>query len=124
MSLPRLFFAFGALCLLVGMGWGIHMSASGDHALAPAHAHLNLVGFVLASIFGGWYALAPSAQAGIVGRIHLGVHALAVVIMVPGIVWAIQDTGETAAKIGSVLAILSALTFLVQVLRHPIAGRA
>ena len=124
MTTPRLFFAFGALCLLIGMAWGIHMSASGYHALSPAHAHLNLVGFVLASIFGGWYALAPTAQAGMLGRIHLVLHAAAVVVMVPGIVFAIQGTGETGAKIGSVLAILSGLMFLVQVLRHPIGRPA
>ena len=123
MTTPRLFFVLAALCLLVGMGWGIQMSASGDHSLSPAHAHLNLVGFALASVFGAWYALAPSAQAGLLGRLHLGLHALAVVVMVPGIVWAITGAGETGAKLGSVLAILSALLFLVQVLRHPIAAR-
>ena len=42
----------------------------------------------------------------------------AVVIMVPGIVTAIREQGEIAAIVGSLLAVLSALTFLVQLLRY------
>lgn len=123
MTPARLFYLFGGLCLLVGMGWGIVMSATQDHTLSPAHAHLNLVGFVLASVFGTYYALTPAAAGGRLAQIHLGLHALAVVVMIPGIVWAIRDAGEDAAKAGSVLAVLSAALFVVQVLRHP-PGRA
>ncbi|MFC3119168.1 hypothetical protein ACFOHS_17120 [Jhaorihella thermophila] len=38
------FFATGAVAVTIGMAWGIAMAASGDHSLAGAHAHLNLVG--------------------------------------------------------------------------------
>jgi hypothetical protein len=37
----------GAVVLLIGMLAGIAMGIEQDFALAPAHAHLNLVGGVL-----------------------------------------------------------------------------
>ena len=39
------------------MAWGTHMGMSGDHSLSPAHAHLNLLGWVTLSVMGGFYAL-------------------------------------------------------------------
>ena len=38
------FFLSAVLCAAFGMAWGIQMGISGDHLMAPAHAHLNLVG--------------------------------------------------------------------------------
>ncbi len=51
-GLPFLFLAFAISAALFGMGWGIQMSIIHDHAMAPAHAHLNLIGFVLMAIYG------------------------------------------------------------------------
>ena len=58
--MPRVsaaFFMTGALCLLIGMCWGMAMAATENFALAPAHAHLNLLGWVTMSIYGTFYAL-------------------------------------------------------------------
>jgi hypothetical protein len=58
--MPRVSLAFlttAALIALAGMAWGSQMGASGDHTMMPAHAHLNLLGFVTLSIMGGVYAL-------------------------------------------------------------------
>lgn len=38
---------------------GIQMSASGDHTLGPAHAHLNLVGWATLGLFGVYDHLVP-----------------------------------------------------------------
>jgi hypothetical protein len=46
------------LCVLTGMAWGVWMGAHQDFTMAPAHAHLNLLGFVALSIMGTFYALA------------------------------------------------------------------
>lgn len=59
--MPRIslaFFTVAALCGLTGMFWGMHMGMSHDHTMFPAHAHLNLVGWVTLSLMGGFYALA------------------------------------------------------------------
>ena len=55
------FFAVAPLYVLVGMGFGIFMGATMDFSLAPAHAHLNLIGWVTMALYGTFYALAPAA---------------------------------------------------------------
>lgn len=118
------FMALGAGFGLIGMVWGVQMSATSDFALAPAHAHLNLIGWVTFAIWGIYYALTPAAAESGLARAHLGLSVLAVVLFVPGIVMAIRESGETLVKIGSVLVILSMALFLVNLLRHGVGQRA
>jgi hypothetical protein len=47
--------------LLVGMLAGIAMAIAQNFLLAPAHAHLNLIGGVLLFLFGLYYCLVPAA---------------------------------------------------------------
>ena len=112
-----LFFTAAAIFALIGMVWGIQMSATHDHTLSPAHGHLNLIGFVIMSIFGVYYALTPAA----VGRsvmVHFALTVATVLVLVPGIAMAITGRGEGFAQIGSILAVLTMVWFLVVVLRH------
>ena len=111
------FMILAVLAVVLGMTWGIHMSATHSYNLAPAHAHLNLVGWVTMSIFAFYYHLVPSAADGILPKIHLGAAALGLVTMVPGIVMALRQQGETFAKVGSILTLLSVLLFLMVVLK-------
>ena len=122
-NLPTLFFATGAVFVLIGMMWGIEMSITEDHTFAPAHAHLNLIGFVVMSLYGTFYALSPTAGKSRLAVIHYGLTTLAVIVMVPGIVMAISGQSLILAKVGSILALLSMSLYLFMVLRHGI-GRA
>lgn len=56
--------SFKAACLfaLAGLGMGIGMAASQDHTLMPAHAHLNLLGWVSLFLFGVYYRLHPALE--------------------------------------------------------------
>ncbi|MCC0036024.1 MAG: hypothetical protein H6887_12290 [Hoeflea sp.] len=112
------FYATGALFALCGMIWGIVMSATQDHTLSPAHGHLNLIGFVVMTVFGTFYALSPGAAASRLAGIHYFLTLAAVLIIVPGIVMAISGSGETLAKIGSVLTLAAMALFAFLVLRH------
>jgi len=47
------------LFVLAGMLWGIQMAISNNHAPFPAHAHLNLLGWVSLFLFGIYYRLNP-----------------------------------------------------------------
>lgn len=82
--MPRVssaFFTIAALCGLAGMVWGSHMGMSGDHSLHPAHAHLNLVGWVTLSIMGGFYALPGAPKAGVLAWVNLVLSAAGAVLM-------------------------------------------
>ena len=115
--LPKTCLATATLFALIGMGWGIVMSASADHALSPAHGHLNLIGFVALSIAGLYYAVSPAAARSRLGWAHYGLSVLAVIVLVPGIAMAISGQGEALAKAGSVLAVAAMALFGVVILR-------
>ena len=118
-----MFFATAAIFALCGMVWGIQMSASQDHTLSPAHGHLNLIGFVVMSVFGTYYALTPSANESRLAVIHYGLTVAAVLVLVPGIVMAITGQGETLAKIGSVIAVLTMALFVFTVIRKGVGSK-
>ena len=121
-GVSRWFLSLAALFALIGMAWGIQMSATQDHMLSPAHGHLNLIGFVAMSIFGFYYALTPQAN-GRLAIAHLVLTVLAVVVLTPGIAMAISGTGETMAKVGSVLAILAMAIFAYTVIRYGVGQK-
>lgn len=112
------FFITGAVFALLGMIWGIQMSATHDHTLSPAHGHLNLIGFVAMAVFGTFYALSPTAAVSRLAGIHYLLTVAAVLVLVPGIALAISGSGEVLAKIGSVLALASMALFTFIVFRH------
>ncbi|MBM1219661.1 hypothetical protein JQU17_05580 [Ponticoccus sp. SC2-23] len=116
------FFALGAISVTLGMVWGIQMSATHDHTLSPAHAHLNLVGWVTFAIFGMYYHLVPEAAQSPIAKIHFGLAVLGLAALVPGIVLAINETTETLAIIGSFLTLAAMLVFLFTVFRNRAAA--
>ncbi|MEC9343026.1 MAG: hypothetical protein VYD64_04185 [Pseudomonadota bacterium] len=122
-NLPFAFLAFGVLCVLVGMAYGIHMAAQQDYTTAPAHAHLNLLGFVLSAIFAFYYHLVPSAQ-GPTGWAHFVIHAVAVVLMFPGVIMADLGQGDGLAIFSSLLAILAMLVFAWILIRNRVPQAA
>lgn len=118
--MPRLastFFLTAAIFAMIGMVWGIQMSATHDHTLSPAHGHLNLIGFVAMSVYGAFYALSPDAASSGLARLHYGLSTLAVVIIAPGIAIAISSENPILAQIGSVLTLASMVLFVVIILR-------
>lgn len=117
-TLPTFFFILAAISAIAGMVWGIQMSATQNHALSPAHGHLNLIGFVVTSVYGTYYALVPSAAESTLAKAHLVIQLIAIVIIVPGIVMALTGTGELLAKVGSILTLVSMIIFLVTVIRN------
>lgn len=118
-----LFFVTGIVAVVIGMAWGIQMAASDDHLLSPAHAHLNLLGWVTMGLYGVYYAITPQAAEGRLAKIHYAVAVLSLVTIVPGIVMAIRETGEALAISGAMLALASMILFLVVVWQHGL-GRA
>jgi len=112
------FFTSAVVYVTLGMVFGIWMSASHDHGLAPAHAHLNLVGWVTMALFGLYYHLVPAAAESRLAVLHFAVATIGVWLMIPGIVLAIRGTTELPAVLGSFATLGSMLIFLVVVLRN------
>jgi hypothetical protein len=60
MIASALSFRLAVLFVLVGMAMGIEMAATQNHAIMPAHAHLNLLGFVSLFLFGIYHERRPA----------------------------------------------------------------
>jgi hypothetical protein len=122
--MPRVsaaFFVTGALFLLIGMGWGLAMGASQNFALAPAHAHLNLLGWVTMAIYGTFYALTHASLSPRLAWINYICATLGVVIMIPALALFIT-TGNPALEagigIGGLLNVIALLTFMLSAFRE------
>jgi hypothetical protein len=85
--MPRVslwFFAVAPIYVLIGMGFGIFMGASQNFTLAPAHAHLNLIGWVTMALYGTFFALAREASTKLAWTIFW-LNNVAVSIMFPSL---------------------------------------
>ncbi len=103
--------------LLVGMTVGIVMGMRENFTLAPAHAHLNLIGFVLMFLVGLYYRIVPAAGKGRLAGSQAGLHILGAVVLPCGI--GIADLGGTPALaiIGSLVVVTAMALFAVIVFR-------
>jgi len=65
--MPRvslLFFKTGTIFLVIGVAMGLHMGISQNHSAMPAHAHINLLGWVTCALFAGYYACSRARPTG------------------------------------------------------------
>src|SRR5438552_6486816 len=65
---------------LIGMTLGMVMGIRKDFTLAPAHAHLNLVGFVVPFLAGLYYRAVPRAGASVLARYHAWIAILGAIV--------------------------------------------
>jgi hypothetical protein len=128
--MPRVsaaFFAMGAFCVLMGMLWGIHMAMHQDFALMPAHAHLNLVGWVTMSLFGTFYALTANTLSPRLAWANFVISGLGVIVMIPALAMLLSSGDhakfEPIVAIGSVLTVIGLLVFGVSVVRELVRKR-
>ncbi|MCK5934697.1 MAG: hypothetical protein KAG89_21360 [Fulvimarina manganoxydans] len=116
-GLARACWLGAAIYAAAGMIFGIVMSASGDHSLAAAHGHLNLLGWVSLALYGSFYSLFPVAASGWLARSQVVAAHVGVLVLTPGIVLAIDGRIEALAKAGSIIILASMVLFALVVAR-------
>lgn len=62
--------------LVIGVVLGNVMGATHNVALAPLHAHLNLLGFVVMMLAGLWFRVVPAAASGGLARAYFWIHQI------------------------------------------------
>lgn len=80
-NVSRSFMLMGTLFLLAGIPIGMYMGASGNTTLAPLHAHLNLLGFVLMMIFGLVYRNIPEMGGARLATVHFWLHTVGAAVL-------------------------------------------
>ena len=127
--MPRVsaaFFATGVVCLLLGMAWGMHMGEAEDFTMMPAHAHLNLLGFVTMAIYGIFYALTAATLSPRLAWANLALSAAGVALMIPSLALFLpaHDTAYIPVMlVGEVATVLGLLVFAVSVGRELLRAR-
>jgi len=107
------------LLLLVGMLGGIAMGVQQNFVLAPAHAHLNLIGGVLLFLFGLYYRLIPAAGRSLLAKIQGSLHMAGAILFPLGIAVVLLKgpTFEAAPIAGSLIVVVAMVLFAVVVFR-------
>jgi hypothetical protein len=113
MKASSLSFQAAVLFVLAGMGWGIQMGVTHDHSAFPAHAHLNLLGWVSLFLFGVYYHLNPSLDRAGVARIQVWIWIVGTITEAIGA--GLVTTGHEAAvpvvAVGSLTVFAAMLIF-------------
>jgi drug/metabolite transporter (DMT)-like permease len=81
----QFYFKTAIAFLIVGIAIGLHMGITQDHSAFPAHAHINLLGWVTSALFGGYYALNPIRAQRKLAMVQYGAFTLGLLIMLPAL---------------------------------------
>ena len=113
MKASSLSFKGAVLCVIAGMAWGLHMAISDNHSAFPAHAHLNLVGWVSLFLIGVYYRLHPVLERDKRAHVQVWSWLVGTVVMAIGVGLVHTGTaaGEPLAAGGSLIVFASALLF-------------
>lgn len=98
----RRFILTGLVFLLAGMALGLKMSLSMDYALHGLHAHLNLLGFVLMTLFGLCYRAWPKMQESTLATVHYVLHTVCVAVSMIFLYYLLTNP-DLGPKIGPVM---------------------
>jgi hypothetical protein len=109
--ISSLLLRISTLILLCGLVFGIIMGIRQDFSLAAAHAHLNLVGFVLMFLVGLYYRVVPAAGAGGLAKIQAGLHITGAIVFPLGVAQATLGESPVLAIIGSLIVLAAMALF-------------
>ena len=112
MHASSLSFRLAVLFVIAGMAMGIGMAMTQNHALMPAHAHLNLLGWVSLFLFGIYYERRPALDTSRLAMIQVGLWSLGTVVLTVAV--AAIHLGYHAADPIAAIASLIVLAAMIQ----------
>ncbi|MEX0646013.1 MAG: hypothetical protein WD076_11930 [Parvularculaceae bacterium] len=95
-KVDRLFIIVGLLFAGPGLGLGMYMGISGNHAQMPTHAHIMLAGAVLSTLYGLISRAFPVVKNGVLPYVHFYMHALGALGLSGGLAYIFSGYPETS----------------------------
>jgi hypothetical protein len=123
MSLDRKYLVWALAYVMLGMGLGIFMAASGNHAQLVTHAHILLVGFVVSFIYAAIHKLWLGEQATRLARAQFITHQIGALMMFTGLFllyggFVPEEQIEKLLAPSTIIVFAAALMMFVLVLRQ------
>jgi hypothetical protein len=109
--ISSLLLRISTVLLLCGLVLGIFMGIKEDFTLAPAHAHLNLIGFVLMFLVGLYYRIVPAAGADPLARIQAGLHVVGAIVLPCGVALVLTGGTGVVVIVGSLIVLAAMALF-------------
>jgi hypothetical protein len=104
MNFDRKYLLCGLFYAVAGMGLGLYMGASHNHAQHVTHAHILLLGFVVSLIYGVIHKLWLGERVGAMATVQFIAHHLGAVTMFTGLFLMFGNLAPEA-EVGPVLGI-------------------
>ncbi|TNE34513.1 MAG: cytochrome-c oxidase [Alphaproteobacteria bacterium] len=117
--LAERFIKSAVIYVIIGMALGVHMGMSQDHSQMPAHAHINLVGWVSMALMGLIYKTWPKTGEHRLAPLTFWLAHLGLIVMIAGVamIYAGHAEFEPVAGIGSLITFANMLLFAFLVWR-------
>lgn len=123
MRYDLIFITTALFCLLVGEGLGIYMGVSQNFTLSPAHAHLNLLGWVTLAAFGLMHRAFPGLATSRLAGAQCAMAVFFNLAMPTGLAIMLLGGSETIVKLASLGVILATAMFIWMFVRKaPLAA--
>jgi hypothetical protein len=124
MTASVLSFRAAVVMVIAGMIWGIAMGITQDHSTLPAHAHLNLLGWVSLFLFGIYYHLHPGVDRSRLASLQIWVWIVSTIVLTIGValVHSGRAIGDPIAAVSSLLVLADTLLFGWLVIRREPTG--
>lgn len=118
-KISQWFIKSAVIYVIIGMLGGILMGMKQDFTLAPAHAHLNLIGWVSLALMGLYYNANPAKAGRQSALVQFWVSTIGIWIMIPGLALTLLMIwpGEALTIIGSLVTLIGMILFAVNVYR-------
>ena len=126
MSASFLSFRLAVVFVLVGIAMGIGMAMSQNHSIMPAHAHLNLLGWVSLFLFGIYYERRPRLDASKLALVQVTLWSAGTVVLTVAVA-AIHlgyKAADPLAGIASLVVLAAMLLFAYFVFRPATSSAA
>ena len=112
-KLSQRWFLAAITYFVIGIGFGVYMGASGNHALFTVHAHINLLGWASMGLTGLLYRSFPAAAQTSLAMWHFWLYQLAAPMMLLAVAakYSGNKGAEPVAGAASVVVFISVLLF-------------
>lgn len=108
----------GLACLVIGESLGLWMGINQDFTYSPAHAHLNLVGWVTLCLYGLAHRAYPAMAKSRLAAVQAIVAIIAAIVFPIGIAYAVTGHSPLIAIVAAHGVVAGTLLFALMFLRR------